>query len=66
MVRGVCFVGLAGGFMVISPQLRDSLLGGYEAFNTALEQNAPISYVMLGATIFVIMLVYFSRGSAVR
>jgi len=66
MVRGVCLVGLLGGFLAISPNLRDFVVDSYTAFNVTMDANGPYSWVAFGFATFVVMLIYFSRGSAVR
>ena len=66
MVRAVCLIGMAGGFLVISPNLRDSVLDTFSQAATGLEDYSPYSYVGLGFAIFVGLLYYFSRGHAAR
>jgi hypothetical protein len=39
---------MAGAFLLISPALRNDVATGYTRAGTALEQNSPYSYVVLG------------------
>jgi len=66
MVRAFCLIGLTGGFLAISPSLRDSVLDTIAQASTGLEEHSPYSYVGLGTAIFVSLLYYFSRGHAPR
>ena len=66
MVRAICLIGLTGGFLVISPSLRDTVTDTFAAATTSLEEYSPISYVVLGVVVFFGLLFYFSRGSAPR
>lgn len=66
MVRAVCLIGMAGGFLAISPALRDSVVDTFSQAATGLEDHSPYSYVGLGFAIFLGLLFYFSRGSAAR
>ncbi|SPF32206.1 exported hypothetical protein [Candidatus Sulfopaludibacter sp. SbA4] len=66
MVRAVCLVGLTGGFLAISPKLRDTVVDTFAQAATGLEDHSPYSYVGLGIAVFIGLLFYFSRGSAPR
>jgi len=66
MVRALSLVGLTGGFLAISPSLRDTVVVTVSQAATGLEEYSPYSYVGLGFAIFVGLLFYFSRGSAPR
>ena len=66
MVRAFCLIGMMGGFLAISPPLRDSVLDTFSQAAIGLEDHSPYSYVGLGVAIFVGLLFYFSRGSAPR
>ena len=66
MVRAVALLGLTGGFLVISPKLRDAVVDTFAEFSTTLEQHSPYSYVGVGVAVFIGLWYYFSRGSAPR
>ena len=66
MVRAICLVGLTGGFLAISPKLRDTLVDSFAQAATGLEDHSPYSYVGVGFAVFVGLLFYFSKGSAPR
>ena len=66
MVRALSLIGLTGGFLVISPALRDSVADTFADASNGLEAYSPYSYVGVGALIFVCLWFYFSRGSAPR
>ena len=66
MVRAICLVGLTGGFLAISPHLRDTVIDTVAQAATGLEEHGPWSYVGLGVAVFVGLLYYFSRGHAPR
>jgi len=57
---------MAGGFLAISPKLRDTVADIFSQASTGIEEHGPYSYVGLGFAVFLGALIYFSRGSAPR
>ncbi|HEY2018763.1 MAG TPA: hypothetical protein VGH38_34900 [Bryobacteraceae bacterium] len=66
MVRALCLFGMTGGFLVISPKLRDSVLETFSQAATGMAEHSPYSYVALGVVVLLILMFVISRGSAVR
>jgi len=61
MVRAIALLGMAGGFLAISPDLRDSVVNTISQAAIGMEDYGPLSYVGLGFLTFVGLLYYFSR-----
>jgi hypothetical protein len=66
MVRTVSLIAMSGGFLMISPKLRDSLLGGYSQAGSVMDAHSPYSYVVLGVAIIGALLIFLSRASQPR
>ena len=66
MVRAIGLIGMTGGFLAISPALRESVAETLSQASMTLEEHSPVSYIALGAVLFVGLLYYFSRGTAAR
>ena len=66
MVRAVCFLGLTGGFLAISPKLRDAVVETVNAASTGVEDHSPYSYVGLGVAALLVLMFYLSKGTSVR
>ncbi len=66
MVRAVCLIGMTGGFLAISPKLRDSVVDTFAMASTGLEQHSPYSYVGVGVAVLVGLIIMLNRGSAAR
>jgi hypothetical protein len=66
MVRALGMLGLAGGFLLISPKLRFSIIDGLSEASLGLERHSPYSYVVLGVAVLGGLLIYWSKASAPR
>jgi hypothetical protein len=66
MVRAIALIGMTGGFLAISPDLRDTVVDTISAAAIGIEDHGPYSYIGLGFVMFVALLYYFSRGHAQR
>ncbi len=64
MVRAVALTGMAGGFLAISPKLRDTVWGGISMAVGGLDRYSPFSYVGLAAVLVLGFLVYLRGSSA--
>ena len=60
------FLGLGGGFLVISPPLRDSLMDAVGHGQQLVEAHEPYSYVGIGAVLLVMFCRYMYRCSQPR
>jgi hypothetical protein len=58
--------GLGGGFLVISPELRDSVMDASSRGQQLLQANQPYSYIALGGCGVLAMVVYMYRCSQPR
>ncbi len=59
-------VGMGGGFLVISPPLRESLLEQLGRGQQMMQANEPFSYVGLGACLVVALGFYMYRCAQPR
>jgi len=66
MVRAVALLGMTGGFLAISPKLRDSVVDTFAAAAVTLEEHSPYSYVVVSLVVLVGLIVILNRGSAPR
>jgi len=57
---------MAGGFLAISPKLRDSLFDGYAQAGTMMEINAPYSYVGLGLAVAGLLVIFLYKAGQPR
>jgi len=57
---------MTGGFLVISPKLRLTLVDTYAMVSTGLEDHSPYSYVAVGLGVFLLLVIILNRGSAGR
>jgi hypothetical protein len=66
MVRVLSLMAMTGGFLAISPHLRDSLLGGYTQAGATMDQNSPYSYIALGLAVVGALMVFLYKSSQPR
>jgi hypothetical protein len=66
MTRAIGMMGMGGLFLLISPKLRDSLMGGLASGIIGMDKYSPYSYVGLVALTLVALMFYVSRASAPR
>lgn len=53
-------------FLMISPSLRNSLLGGYKQAGIAMDAHSPFSYVVLGLAVLGLLIVFLYKSSQPR
>jgi hypothetical protein len=66
MFRAITLMAMAGGFLAISPSLRDSLLDGYTQAGTTMEVNSPYSYIALGGVLVLALMVFLYKSAQPR
>ena len=66
MVRGIALTGLAGGFLVISPKLRENAWDALGQVIRGMEQYSPLSYVGLAVALVLGFLAFLSASSGPR
>ena len=66
MLRACSLVGLASGFLIISPGLRGSLLNGFAQAAAGLDKYSPYSYAIVGLALLGGLVASFSKGAAPR
>jgi len=66
MVRGISLLAMAGGFLMISPHLREDLLGSYAHATVTLDNYSPYSYVALGLAVAGLLIVFLFKSSQPR
>ena len=66
MLRACSFVGLASGFLIISPGLRGSLLNGFAQAAAGLDKYSPYSYALVALALLGGLVAAFSKGAAPR
>jgi hypothetical protein len=62
MIRGLAMVGMGGGFLLISPALRENVGFGITAVTEFLNDYSPFSYI--AATIGIVALLTLSLHNA--
>jgi hypothetical protein len=66
MVRAIGFLSMGGGFLMISPNLRQSVLGLIASFEHQLVLYSPYSYVGCVFSLLLLLLISFQRGARAR
>jgi hypothetical protein len=66
MVRGISLLAMAGGFLMISPHLREDLLGSYAHAGVTMDTYSPYSYVALGVVVAGALIVFLYKSSQPR
>jgi hypothetical protein len=66
MVRAISLFGLTALFLLVSPALRQDVLGVINKCVLAMQLYAPFSYVLGVILVLVSMVVAFNRGSRAR
>jgi hypothetical protein len=66
MVRFLSLLGMAGGFLMISPQLRMSLFDSVGRMADTVERNSPYSYIGLGVVALGGMMIFVYKSSQPR
>jgi len=63
MARAISLFGFSGGFLMLSPKLRQSLADSMQGGVQSLDQNSPWSYVGVGVLMVLAFLVFLGRSS---
>jgi len=66
MLRACSLLGLASGFLVISPALRGTVLNGIAQTAAGLEKYSPYSYAGVGLALVGILMLTFYKASEPR
>jgi hypothetical protein len=66
MLRALGIFGLLGGFLIISPAFRETLMGDLASGLDRMAQNSPWSYVGAGVLTLVLLMVYMYRTAQPR
>jgi hypothetical protein len=66
MLRTLALFGLATGFLSISPDLRNGVMGALGSAVQSIEHYSPYSYVTLGIVALGSFMVSLKRGSQPR
>ena len=66
MLRACALLGMAGGFLIISPGLRGTLMGGLAQAAAQLDLYSPYSYAGVALALLGGLMVVFWKGSAAR
>jgi hypothetical protein len=66
MLRACSLLGLASGFLVISPALRETVLTGVAQAAAGLDKYSPYSYAGVAFALLVGLMAAFAKGSAPR
>jgi hypothetical protein len=64
--RVLSLFGLGGAFLIVSPPLRDSLIGGIQESGMFLHDHSPASYIGVGLAALVGAMVWVNRASQAR
>ena len=66
MLRACSLLGMASGFLIISPGLRGTLLDGFAQAAAQLDRYSPYSYAGVALALFGGLVAAFHKGSAAR
>ena len=66
MLRTCSLLGMASGFLIISPGLRGTLLDGFAQAAAQLDRYSPYSYAGVALALFGGLVAAFHKGSAAR
>jgi hypothetical protein len=66
MVRAMGLLVMTGGFLLISPNLRNNVMDGLSKASIGLETYSPMSYVGLGFGLVLLMLILLYKASQPR
>jgi hypothetical protein len=66
MIRVFSFLGMTGGFLIISPKLRESVLDGVAQVVAGLDKYSPYSYAGVALVLLGGLMMAFYRASAPR
>ena len=66
MVRAISLVAMGGGFLMISPKLRDGVGGVLTVITSGLNDYSPFSYIVLGIGILALMTVSMHNAATKR
>jgi hypothetical protein len=66
MYRVFGMFGMAALFLLISPNLRLTVTGGFESGVNSMEVNAPYSYIGAGVAVLITGAIVLIRGSRPR
>jgi hypothetical protein len=55
MARLISFCGMTGGFLMISPKLREDVMIGFSAVSTTMNDYSPYSYIGAAIAIFALL-----------
>jgi len=66
MLRACSLVGMASGFLIISPGFRGTLLSGFALAAAGLDKYSPYSYAGVALALVGGLLAAFSKGTAPR
>jgi hypothetical protein len=66
MLRACSMFGMGGIFLLISPKLRGQVFDALGSGVSAMDRNAPYSYIAGGILVFCVMVYSFNAGSKPR
>ncbi len=66
MIRAISLMGMAGGFLLISPKFRYSIVDVYSQAVDQIQVHSPISYVLLGVGALAGLMLYMHKTSQPR
>ena len=66
MLRACSLLGMASGFLVISPGLRGTVMDGFAQAAVALDKYSPYSYAGVALALLCGLMLAFFKGSAAR
>ena len=66
MFRAISLMSMAIVFLMISPSLRSSLLGGYKQAGITMDAHSPFSYMALGFAVLGLLILFLYKSAQPR
>ncbi len=66
MSRVLAWFAMAGGFLAISPKLRDNIMSCFAQANAGLEMYSPYSYIGVAVGVLALAVLFFSKSASHR
>ena len=66
MFRAISLMAMTAVFLLISPSLRNWILGGYRQAGVTMDNNSPFSYIGLALTLAGLLVLFLYKATQPR